>query len=175
MFKKINKFITRLEEFIMAYTIIIITLVMGGNIIARYVFGSSWTPTEEICMFCVIMSTFIGASYAARKGQHICMDALISSNILTQRAKIVLIIIISIITIFLSFALVIFGYQYVLINYISGKISPSLRIPWYLISLFFPVGFFLMGIQWIRNLIITIKEKEAYMGPEDNRRKGTCF
>lgn len=64
-----------LEKIILSWSILIITAMTAGNVIYRTITGQSWHFAAEISRLAIIVATFMGISYAARKGRHISMSA----------------------------------------------------------------------------------------------------
>ncbi len=160
----LDNFIMKLEEKILSYSIIIITIMVVGNVLNRAILGSSWSFAEEISRFSVILATFMGIGYAARKGRHINMSAFF--DIAPPRVKKALAIIIPAITSIVLFMMTYYAYGYLMNVYHSGRVTSALEVPVYLMILFVPVGLFLGGVQFLRNLWINIKEEEVYLATE---------
>lgn len=166
-FKILKKFLSKFEEAILYVCIIGISVIVFANVVSRYVFNYSWTPTEELCKFMTIWMTGLGASYCARKGTHIVMSAFF--DMIPVRGKKVLIIIISIFNSLFCFLMTFFGYQYTVATFISGQVSSALRAPIGPIYLVMPISFFLMGIQYTITIVKNIREKVIYIGPEEDK------
>lgn len=162
--KLIDRWITKIEEKILSFAILLMAFILIGNVISRMVFNYSWHFAEEAGQFLVIAITFIGISYGARKGRHISMTALMDLS--PQKVQKVLILIISSVTSITLFYLAYLGIEYTLKVESLGRVTPSLRVPMYLIVMFVPIGFALGGIQYARNFWINLKEKEVYIGTE---------
>ena len=56
-----------LEEFLMGVFLIGMVLIMGIQVLARYVFGASLSWSEEITRYLFIWSGFISVSYCTKK------------------------------------------------------------------------------------------------------------
>lgn len=160
----------KVEYFIMSWTIIGITAVMIFNVVARYLFNRSWTPTEEICLILVIVSTFTGCNYAARKGEHLFVSLIFDIPMIPKGFKRALAAIISGVCSVSCVIIGWYGVQYVIGNYLTGRTTPSLGIPMYIIYIAFPAGFFMMAFQFIRSFIKNVKDKDYYLGPEMSQR-----
>lgn len=61
----------RPERWLGALALIIISLISLGNVITRYLTGGSFSFTEEISVFLLVVLTFSGASVALRRQRHI--------------------------------------------------------------------------------------------------------
>ncbi|MCK4241799.1 MAG: TRAP transporter small permease subunit, partial [Candidatus Atribacteria bacterium] len=66
---KINMVLEKIEEVILCVGVSMLAIILIVNVIARKA-GTSIYFIDEIAMFLVIWITFIGLSYAARKGRH---------------------------------------------------------------------------------------------------------
>ncbi|WP_257008378.1 TRAP transporter small permease [Bacillus sp. FJAT-45350] len=162
--QKIDHFIMKVEEYILSYAVILIAVMVVGNVISRTITGSSWTFSAEVSRFAVILATFMGISYAARKGRHISMSALFDT--VPFKFRKVLAIVIPAFTSIVLFFLTYLAFKYLMSVYSTGRVTPALQVPVYIMTLFVPVGLFLGGLQFVRNMWINIKEKEVYLATE---------
>jgi C4-dicarboxylate transporter, DctQ subunit len=164
VFKLIDKFIMKLEEYILSFSVIIISVVIIANIIAREVFNSSlfyWNL--EVSKFAIVIATFMGIGYAARKGRHISMSAFY--DFAPFKGRKILSILINGITAIVLLGLAYLSLGYVQSEFAKGTVTPALQIPQYLMVLFIPIGFFLGGIQFFRNMWINIRVRDkVYLG-----------
>lgn len=160
----LDGFLLKIEEFILSYSIILIAIMVCGNVLNRAIFGSSWMFASEISKFAVMMATFMGIGYAARKGRHISMSAFF--DLAPYKIKKALAIFIPAVTAIVLFVLTYYSYVYLMVQYESGRVTSALQVPVYIMILFVPIGLFLGGMQYLRNMWINIKEKEVYLGTE---------
>ena len=66
--KKMLKWLDEnLDEFLMGIFLIGMVLIMGVQVLARYVFGASLSWSEEITRYLFIWSGFISVSYCTKK------------------------------------------------------------------------------------------------------------
>jgi C4-dicarboxylate transporter, DctQ subunit len=154
----------KFEEFILASSVIVISVVTIANIIARQVFGSGELYWHfEVSKFAIIIATFMGIGYAARKGRHISMSALYDFAPFMGRK--ILSILIHAVTAIILLILAYFSFTYVQSEFERGTVTPALQIPQYLMIVAIPVGFFMGGIQFLRNMWINIRVKDkVYLG-----------
>lgn len=73
----------RIEESLVAFLLAVLTLVIFGQVIARYVFNYSFSWALELSGFIFGGIIFLGLSYGVRVNAHIGVDALV--KILPQR------------------------------------------------------------------------------------------
>ncbi|SHM64384.1 TRAP transporter small permease [Gracilibacillus kekensis] len=160
----IDKIVLKIEEFILSGSIIVIAIMICANVISRQFFGPSVAFHSEVAKFAVVISTFMGISYAARKGRHISMSAIYDT--VPWRVRKAMAIIIPLVTAFILFSLAYVSYDYVMGEYQRGTTTAYLNIPTYLMYMFIPLGFVMGGIQYVRNLIVNIFNKEVYIGTD---------
>lgn len=161
----LNKKVRKLEEFLISYGIIIMAIILVANVISRVVFSNSIQAAEELGQVLIVMITFIGTSYAARMGKHITMSALIDS--IPRKFKKPYIYFTSTVSTVLLLWLGYLGTLYVLRIMNSGRITPSLQFPMWILYIFVPLGFFLASLQYLVTIVVNIKDQEnIYIGSE---------
>lgn len=160
----IDRMLVKIEEYILSYSIIIISIMVVGNVINRAITGRSWSFSQEISLFAVTVATFMGVSYAARKGRHISMSAFL--DIAPFPIRKTLAIIIPAITAILLFVLAGYAFDYFMSLYESGRVTTALQMPAWVMASFVPLGLALGGIQFLRNMWVNIKEKDVYLAQD---------
>lgn len=158
---RIFQTIQRIEEVMLAVSILAIAGLTILNVFARSLFGSSLASTEELCQFLIVLVTFVGLSYGASKGRHIRMTAIYDS--LGDRARKAVMLLIASTTALLLFYLAWLALDYVLVVRRLGSVSPVLQVPLYLVYLAAPVGLILAGIQYSLTVVKNLQEKEIYL------------
>lgn len=156
----------KIEALVLGFSIIAITGVMIFNVIMRYIFNSSWTPTEEVCLILIILVTFIGSSYAAKRGNHLFASILFDIPSINFRVKKIIAIFIALVNTGLSIVIVYLGGKYVISNYLSARFTPALGIPFYLFYWVVPLGFLSIGIQNVRVIQKNFKENGYSLSPD---------
>lgn len=164
MGKTINRIITRFEELILSYSVILMAIILIGSIISRTLFNNSWTFAEEGGQFLILIVTFIGIGYGAKKARHITMSAVF--DLLSEKYKKVFMLMISGGTSLAMFYIAYYAVLYTMKVQELGRVSPSMRIPMYLIIAVVPIGFFLGAIEYSRTFIKNLKAKEIYISSE---------
>ena len=165
LLKNINRWIGEFEKFLISYSIIALAALTVGNVVSRKVFNFSWSFTEEISQFILVLITFISVSYGTRKARHICMTALFEA--LSLRWQKWFIGISSVLTAGILFYLGYFAFEYVASTYQMHKTTPVLRIPFYLVIVCVPVGLWLGGIQYLLTFMKNLTEKEIWLSFEE--------
>jgi TRAP-type mannitol/chloroaromatic compound transport system permease small subunit len=138
---------------ITAWSSFALALVMGGNVVLRYLFntGSVWSQELEwhlmspICLF--------GMSYALRHGEHVRVDVLFASfsernRNLVELISALLLMAICLIVIWLS-------YGYVMQSWVNdeGSANPGGIPARYVLKALIPIGFALMFVQALGHAI----------------------
>ncbi len=160
---RIDRFCEVFERTVVSYSIIVMALVSICNVISRNLFQHSLTYAEEVSQFTIIWVTFIGTSYAARKGVHIRMSAIY--DVLGHRAKKVMMLAMTAGTSFLMFAMCYYSYRYTGRIFTSGSMSPALRFPMYLVVMWVPLGLAMTGIQYGITFLKNLTRPEIYISP----------
>lgn len=152
------------EKFILKWAIIVISVMTFGNVLFRMFTGGSWHFAAEISRLSIIVASFIGISYAARKGRHISMSAFFDLS--PKPVKKVLSIVNPFVT---AIVLFVVGYYAILYThgiYASGRTTAALQFPFWLMVVAIPIGCFLGGIQFLRNMWTNIVNKEVYLAQD---------
>ena len=159
----IDSGIAKFEAFILAYGILLMAANSIINVIGR-TFGQSLYFAEELNQFLIVLVTFVGMGYAARKGRHIRMSALYDQ--LGETGKKLLMILICAITALIMFLLAYYSYGYVARIHMLGKVTPALQMPLYLTYIWVPIGFLVTGIQYFLAIVKNLREREVYLSYE---------
>lgn len=78
--------IKRLLEIIVVIIMSIMSLMVFGNVVLRYLANSSITSSEELSRFLFVWLTFLAAILCYHENQHICVDFIIKKfNFITQK------------------------------------------------------------------------------------------
>ena len=156
--KKFDAVITRIEEIVLSFSVLIMAFILIGGVISRTVFNSSWTFTEEVGTALNIVVTFFGIGYCARQARHISMSVVY--DLVGLKAKKVITCITSLLTGIIMFYLTYLAIYYVMSVYELGRVTAALRIPMWIIYLSIPLGFLLGGAEYIRTFVRNMKEKD---------------
>ncbi|MCP1336775.1 TRAP transporter small permease [Hyphomicrobiales bacterium FT118] len=159
-----DRVIARVEAIILAYGVLLMAANSVGNVVGRFVFGRSLYFTEEINQFLIVLVTFVGLGYAARKGRHIRMSAVYDQFGDTGRKALMLLIAGG--TAAVMFVLAWYSWSYVDGLARRGTVTPSLQIPLYLTYLWVPVGFVITGIQYVLTVVRNLQSPDVFISYE---------
>ena len=153
--------ISRFEAVVLGVGVLIMATVSVANVIGRFAFGESLFFVEELNQFLIVLITFVGIGYAARKGRHIRMSAIYDS--LPDCWRKALMVTIALATAAAMFVLAYYAYIYVDKVAATGRVAPSLRVPIYLTLLWVPVGFAITGIQYLLTAVVNLLRRDVYL------------
>lgn len=148
MLKKIDE---KFEETILVFLLVAMTLILGVQIIARYVFNNSLSWSEELVRYMFVWSGFIGVPYCIKKGTSIKVDQFRSH--MPVKFQKFLLYFDKIIMIALFVILTVFSYDVVRRTYLSGQTSAAMGVPIYLVQLSVLIGSILSIIRTVQNLV----------------------
>jgi len=163
-----NKTLSKFEETFLSYSVIIMAILLIINVFARTIFNNSLGFSEEVGQSLLVVVTFMGIPYCAKKARHITMS--IVFDMLNDKYKKMLMLVVSFFSAAAMFYFTSLGYKYMLKVQMLGRVTPSLRIPVYIIYAAVPLGFLLGAIEYTRTFIINLKEKEVYISSEKTMR-----
>lgn len=154
LFTLIDKCVIKVEQVLLAASIFALSTVTIGNVLSRKLFNFSWSWAEEVLQFILVLVTFMGISYAARKSRHIRMTAFY--EMVSESRRKILMVIICLGTAVVLFYLSYYALLYVMKVQASGRVTPALRLPFYLAVIWAPLGLFMAGIQYTRTFFKNI-------------------
>lgn len=156
--KKFDEIVSKIEEGLLSFSVLAMATILIVGVIARAVFNSSLTFTEEIGQALNVIVTFLGIGYCAKKARHISMS--IVFDFATTKIKKLMMCIITLITGIIMIYLTYLSIYYVLSVYELGRVTASLRIPMWLLYMPIPLGFGLGALEYLRAFVKNIQEKE---------------
>ena len=153
--------IARIEALMLGLGVLLMAANTIANVVGRFVFQSSIFFSEELNSILIILITFAGISYAARKGRHIRMSAIYDA--LSPGLRKVLMIVIALTTTVFMLGLAWYAFGYILTQASRGRVLPALQIPVWWTLVWVPAGFLLTGLQYLLTAIKNIIEKDIYL------------
>lgn len=159
-----TKLIEKVEEFVLSSSIILMAILLIISVIMRTVFNNSLSFSEELGQLLLIITSFFGLGYCARKAKHISMSIIFDR--LNDNNKKRIMYMVQIISTLIMIMLFIFSCQYLYSVYIFHRVTPALEIPIWIFYLPVPIGFLLSTIEYIKAIIINVKNKEVFVSSE---------
>lgn len=146
-----------IEEYALGILLILMTIVMSIQVIARYAFSYSLTWSEEITRYMFIWSGFLSISFCYKKGIVIKIEQAV--NVLPESLRKV-VRILEKLAAFSFFAYMIpFAYKFLVASIESGQLSPAVRLPMYILQVAPLVGFILTAIRILEGIVNEFTEK----------------
>ena len=140
-----------LEETILIILLVIMTGVMGIQIVSRYVFQNSLTWSEELVRYMFVWSAFLGIPFCIKHGLSIKVDQF--RNLFPIPLQKALMYIDKIIIFFLFLVMFIYSCLVVKASYLSGQTSPAMQIPMWMVQISVCISSLLSMIRSIQNLL----------------------
>ena len=154
MFKAIDDY---LEETILLILLVLMTAIMGVQIVSRYIFQNSLTWSEELVRYMFVWSAFLGVPFCIKHGLSIKVDQF--RNLFPVPLQRILMYIDKIIIFLLFLVLFIYSFKVVRATYLSGQTSPAMQLPMWIVQLSVCVSSLLSMIRSIQNLLNLVRGK----------------
>ena len=141
-----------LEEFLLVLFLAAMAVIMGIQVLARYVLGMSLSWSEEVARYLFIWSGFLSVSYCTKKCVSIKIEQFVAS--FPKRWKAALKVLNHTIELVLFLYLLPFAWNYFYSAVISGQKSPALGLPMYLVQAAPMTGFVLCAFRVVQRWVI---------------------
>lgn len=145
-----------LEETLMGISLWFIVLIMGLQVVMRYIFKQSISWSEESSRYFFIWFTFLGISYAVHNNSHIRLDII---ETLIPKLKKPLEITGDVF--FLAFCVYMIKPGMKVISFLMGsnQLSPALQFPMYFVYASLLIGLFLTTFRLIQKYVVKFMNK----------------
>ena len=140
--------------------LVILTLTVFSQVVARYIFQAPLSWSEELARFLLMWLSMLSAAYAFKVKSHFALKILVT-RISTKSQFRVSIIVHSIVTVFFI-ALTYFGLVFLI--GVSGHTAPALQIPMEIPYSSIVVGSLLIVVQSLKSIWLLIKQGEENFG-----------
>ncbi len=148
-----EKVISRLEEWIVAIVLAVMSIIAFVNILSRGLANYSLSFTEEITINLFVLLTFVGTAIGVRQNAHLGFTLIYDR--VNKSIKRVMTLFVGLMMVLLFSVLLYFGIHMVTFQIEMGQRTPSLGWPQWWFSLAMPVGALLC---LYRTLQVTVKE-----------------
>lgn len=147
---------------ITAWSSFALALVMGGNVLLRYIFHTGTVWSQELEWHLMAPICLFGMSYALRHGEHVRVDVLYDS--FSQKTKDFVEIVTSLLAMTISAIIIYLSISYVLQSWSigEGSANPGGIPARYILKSLIPIGFALFFLQ---SLAQGIRGYVAWRGP----------
>lgn len=144
------------EETILIILLVIMTGLMGIQVVSRYIFNASLSWSEELTRYLFIWSGFISISYCIKKWISIKIDQvilLLPKSIYTY-AQLILNVILCMLFLYLS----VHALHFLEMSIESGQLSPALGLPMPFVQSAPFAGFVLAAIRSFQQIYLDIRK-----------------
>ena len=158
LFDRALGFIVDTAGWVAALSGLALVLVVGGNVLLRYLFNSGSVAMQELEWHLVSPIALMGMAYGMRHGGHVRVDFLYER--LGPRAQAIIDVFSAVLMAILGAALIWFSIPYVEQSIMMGEGSPDPGVlPYrFILKAFIPIGFGLLLIQAIAQSLISYRQ-----------------
>jgi C4-dicarboxylate transporter DctQ subunit len=150
-----------LEEGVITFLMVAMTLVSFLQVIARYVFNYNFVWAMELTGVMFAWLIFIGMSYGVRVGAHIGVDALVKS-LGPKTARIVGALAAALCIVY-ALLVAFGGYQYVSKMFEVGILMQDLPVPSWVPRAILPIGFLLLAFRFSQVLYLLVTGQSVHL------------
>jgi len=159
--KLMDKIVTVIKVLV-AVALVVMTVVTFMEVIRRYIFGLSFVWAEELTRFLLVGVSFIGGAAAYKVGGMACFDLIVThfgkgKIKVTKGFKIIDNLLIGIFSTYLA----INGFSYSFAPMVARMRSTGLKLNMTIVYITIPIGFTLIVLFAIEQIIKAVKEKEG--------------
>ena len=159
---KISQILFQFEKMLIIFIFGFIFLLSFVQVVLRYFFNAGYAWVPEIVIFGFISLTLAATSTGVKRGVHIGVDVVV--KLFPQTAQVLCRVLTSIAGASLYFFMSYLTYKFVMTFRDMGQVSTITEIPIWIMIVYMPVSFFLMGIHYLeslRELYVKYKKGES--------------
>ena len=138
MFAMVDKIGSVLEKIVSCVCVIVMSVLVFINVIARFVFNHSLAFSDEISTYLFVLMSFMGTAIAARRGAHLGLS--IVTDRVSPKARTMIGMVMYGVSALFCLLIVIFGIQMVVSQYQLGQESAAMQWPEWIYGSFVPIG-----------------------------------
>jgi len=147
-----------IERILLMITLSLMCILIGLQIIFRYVISFPLAWTEEIARYLFVWMIYLGASLAFKRRRHLKVDAVLllfgpTGKFVLQLVSNMLCVVFCL---FVSYYGVIITYR---MQFVLPQVSPTVQIPMALAYAAVPVGTILMLIRLTQDTVLIVRER----------------
>jgi len=157
------KLFDRIEETLIAVSLLVMVLINFGNVLSRYILHASWSFSEELMVFLFVYNSFFAAALACRKKAHLGFTML--TDIVHGAPQKILAILSTIISLALMVLLAVYGTKMVLGQIEYNQRTPALGLPEAFAGMAVPLGSLLVGFRILQAGILEITDVHRSSSP----------
>lgn len=161
--KAIDKIIARVTEILMIISVAVMTVILAGNVFARFALNKSIVSAEEIGKYCIVIMTFVSLSYIAQQDKHVKISLVFDT--LSWRGKKIMSVIVYLFSAVIIGFVSLKAFDYLQFSIAGGRTSSVLGIPVAYVAAAIFIGFTMLCIEYIVEAVMNIISKDCvYIG-----------
>ncbi len=157
---RFDRVLTRIENVLAASALGLATIIAIGAVLLRYLFGIFLFWSEEAIIYLIIYSTFLGAVITLRHNEHVNVD--IFGAFLKARGKRVFAVVAAAITVVYLVCIGFFAWLLLFEPFSTSTITPSLKLPLWVVEAAVPIGLTLMLLRALEILVRNARGVDAF-------------
>ncbi len=146
LLQQIFKFIDRVENFTLVWTILILAFIGFVQVITRYVFNFSFPWFEELGRYLGVFIAFLGAAIGVKNGSHFTMDLVVT--MLPSSIRWLVNLFCQLLSAGFFFMVAVYSWKIISRMYGYETTSPAMGMPMYIAYLPIPVFSVVIGIRF---------------------------
>lgn len=143
--------VKNLDAIVTGVSLVLCTLLVNVNVLMRYILRQPLYWCEEVVTGLFVWTVFIGSAYAYRKHAHLGVDILV--NAMPYKLQRVVKVVIQLLELAVLMILTNISVQYVANTW--DRLSNTLRVPNWYVSIAVPIGF---GLSMIYSIYFIIQD-----------------
>jgi len=151
-----------IEEIFLIVLLTGMSLVIGLQVFMRYVMKSSLSWSEEIARYMFIWMVYIGISYGIKRERHVKIDAAV--KLFPKKIQKYIFVLSDLIFLVFAIIIIIQSKNVAMTIFELGQISPGTGISMGYVYIAIPIGFTLVGIRLIQNVISKFRKIKLEKG-----------
>lgn len=161
--RKIGRWLDEnLEETLMVWSLILMTIFMGIQVFSRYALGAAPSWSEELTRYLFVWAGFLSVSYCTKKCISIKIEQFVA--MFPKRGKAMFKLVNHTIELTFFLYLIPFAWRYLMSAVESGQVSPACHIPMYYVQAAPLVSFVLVAFRilqrWVAEFQVVRKQGE---------------
>ncbi|TWF75612.1 TRAP-type C4-dicarboxylate transport system permease small subunit [Pseudonocardia hierapolitana] len=158
--QRFDRVLTLIENVLAASTLGLAAVIAVVAVVLRYVFGIFLFWSEEAIIYLIIYSTFLGAVITLRHNEHVNVD--IFGAFLKARGRRALAVLAASLTVLYLVCIGYFAWLLLFEPFSTSTITPSLKLPLWVVEAAVPIGLTLMLLRALEMLVRNARGEDAF-------------
>lgn len=154
------------EELILVLLLFAMAIIMGVQVFSRYALRSSLVWSEELTRYMFIWSGFLSIAYCARKKLGLRVDLLVTY--VPKPVGFVMTVLALLLEAALFIYLLPFAYRIMLLAVDTGRLSPAMQVPMWMMQSAPFVGFGLAALRIIQRIYREVTGQDTSVNPMED-------